>query len=188
MLPVIERQARIAFKYVRPEAREDAVEEVAANALVAFVRLIELGKADVAYPTPLAKYGIRQVKDGRRVGTKLNVRDISSTYCQQRTGAILERLDRFDRDEGQWLEILVEDRRAGPAETAAARIDIAEWFGLLPDRDQKIAAALAVGTSTGDVAKNFRLSPARISQKRCELRASWREFQGEDQAAEAAVA
>jgi hypothetical protein len=154
-LPAIVRQASRAFRHLKPEARHDAVEEVLANAVAAYARLVELGKTDVAYPTPLARFGIRQTKDGRRVGKKRNVRDVSSTHCQQRKGVVLERLDRYDSDEGQWLEILVGDRRAGPAETAVARIDLHDWFGALPARDRKIAAALAVGNSTGEVAEAF---------------------------------
>jgi hypothetical protein len=88
-------------------------------------------------------------------------------------------LYRYDAEEDAWREIIVEDRRAGPAETAAARIDIHDWIGLLPARDRKIAGALAVGNSTGDVAMAFRLSSARISQKRQEYRESWLEYQGE---------
>ena len=54
MLPAIHRHARIAFRHLDPEARAEMVEEVVANAFVAYQRLVELGKADLAYPTPLA--------------------------------------------------------------------------------------------------------------------------------------
>ena len=191
LLPAIVRQASRAFRHLRPEARQDAIEEVIANSMVAYARLVEMGKADIAYPSPLARYGIRQTKDGRKVGMRLNVRDLSSMHCQKHKGVTLERLDRFDRDEGRWLEVLVEDRRAGPAETAAARIDLSDWLRLLPSRDRKIAGALAVGGTTGEVAKRFRLSPARISQKRREYRESWNTFQGEatdDEGVQATVA
>jgi hypothetical protein len=180
MLPLIARAARIAFKDKDPEAREELTADVVARAYLMFARLVETSREDLAYPTPLATFGIRQTKDGRKVGMKLNVRDISSKHCQQRKGIFLERLDRFDRQEGQWLEVLIEDPRSGPAETAAARIDIADWFGLLPPRDRKIAGALAVGGTTSEVAHEFRLSPARISQKRQEYRENWNRFQGEE--------
>jgi len=122
----------------------------------------------------------RRVKIGRKVGTALNVRDVSSEYCQLAKGVTLQRLDRYDRQTQSWLEVLVEDRHATPADTAAARIDIADWFRALPVRDRRIAGALAVGNSTKDVARRFRLSPGRISQKRREYHDSWRRFQGED--------
>ena len=62
--------------------------------------------------------------------------------------------------------LLVEDRKAGPAETAAARMDLAAWFGTLTKRNRKIAKALALGEPTAAAAKKFGISPGRISQLR----------------------
>lgn len=44
MLPAIRSSARIAFRAVGPEARDDPVEEAIANAFVAYANLIRLGK------------------------------------------------------------------------------------------------------------------------------------------------
>ena len=55
------------------EAGVDAVQEVIANAAVANVRLVELEKTALAYPTVLARYGIAQVRDGRRVGARRRI-------------------------------------------------------------------------------------------------------------------
>ena len=179
MLPTIHRHAQIAFRHLDPEAREEAVQETVCNACCAVARLAELGKLDLAYPTVLARYAVAQVKDGRKVGCKLNVRDVLSPYCQQRKNITLERLDKYDAEEGCWCEVLVEDRRAGPAETAAARIDFAAWLRLLSRRYRKIATALAQGEKTKTVARMFRVSQGRISQMRREFKESWEEFQGE---------
>ena len=84
MLPPIRTHARIAFRHLNPEAREEAVAEVIANACRAFVRLVQLGKTDIAYPGVLARYGVAQVNGGRRVGGRLNIQDVSSKYCQRR--------------------------------------------------------------------------------------------------------
>ena len=67
MLPAIVTHARIAFCHLNAEARQDAVQEVVANAFVAFARLAPLGRTDLAYPGPLARYGVAQVRvsDGR---------------------------------------------------------------------------------------------------------------------------
>ena len=50
MFPVIARHARIAFRNRRGDDRDDLIQEVIANAAVAFLRLVELGKAELAYP------------------------------------------------------------------------------------------------------------------------------------------
>jgi hypothetical protein len=179
LLPVIQEQARFAFRTEEPERRQELIAEVIANCWVAFVRLIERGLLEVVYPTLLTQYAIKQVRDGRRVGGKLNVRDVSSEYAQHAKRLTVERLDRYDAEEGEWREILLEDRKAGPADTAAARIDIADWFASLPKKKRRIAATLATGETTKRTACKFRVSPGRISQTRRELHTAWQDFQGE---------
>jgi hypothetical protein len=78
MLPAIRNQANVAFRGLPPQRQEDLIAEVTANAFVAYTRLVERGLADIAYPTPLALFAIKQVRSGRRVGVTLNVRDVGS--------------------------------------------------------------------------------------------------------------
>lgn len=179
MLPLIRSQAAGAFRTLRRELREELIQEVIASAYCAFARLVELGKQDIAYPTPLGRYAIRHVRSGRRVGSKLNVRDVTSRYAQLATGITQESLNQFDGENDAWLEVVVEDRRAGPAETAAARIDIAAWLGSLPCRVRRIAETLASGEKTQKVASLYGLSSGRISQLRRELQTSWKCFHGD---------
>ena len=86
--------------------------------------------------------------------------------------------DCYDQNKGEWNEILVEDRHAGPAKTAASRIDFAEWLLTLPRRKRRIAEELAKGETTRTTAKRFRVSAGRISQMRRELKDAWEDFQG----------
>jgi hypothetical protein len=179
MLPVIHTHARVSFLHLDPEAREEAIAECAANALVAYVRLYQAGKVGLAYPTVLARYAVAQVNDGRKVGNRMNVQDVSSEYCQRRKGIVVERLDKFDQLENAWQEIVVEDRHAGPAEVAATRLDFAAYLRVLPGRLRKIAKVLATGETTTATARRFNLCPGRISQIRKELFRAWQRFQGE---------
>jgi hypothetical protein len=179
MLPTIEQYACVAFRRLRGDSRNDAVEEAIANALVVYVRLVELKKTEVAHPTVLAKYAIAQVFDGRRVGNHLNVREVLSHYAQRAKGFTVERLDRFDQEEGVWREAVVEDHQTPVADQAAFRIDFPTWLAIHPRRDRRIAETLALGHSTGEVAKRFHLTPGRISQKRRSFCASWQSFHGE---------
>ena len=186
MVPIIRQYARGAFSHLNPDLRQDLTQEVIANCLVAYVRLFEQGRVVLAYPTVLARYGIAQVKDGRKVGSKLNIKDPLSSYCQKRKGVVVERLDRFDEEENAWAEVVVEDRHTGPADTARVRIDFSDWLRGLPRRARRIAESLAVGHRTGDVAKRFKLSAGRISQLRGELAESWQAFVGDGPMPEAA--
>ena len=105
-------------------------------------------------------YGVRQFRAGRRVGAKSNVNDVSSPYAQAGKDIRLGRPDHFDREDNAWKEILLEDRHAGPAETAAARIDFREWLQTLPTRQRRIAEVLATGESTAVTARRFGISPS----------------------------
>ncbi len=183
MLPRIRLHARIAFRSFQREQRQEAIQDVTANAWQAFVRLVERGKAALAYATPLAMYGVRQYRDHRRVGAALNVNDITSTYCQQRKGVVVQRLDKFDRSANQWEEVLVEDRHAGPADIARMRLDFAAFLARLPLRLRRIAKFLAQGESTTAAAEKFGVSLGRISQIRKELKLAWNRFSGDDELA-----
>ncbi|HUY91165.1 MAG TPA: hypothetical protein VMV10_20670 [Pirellulales bacterium] len=183
LMPDIRRHVRCAFRGLRPERREEAVQETLANALVAYCRLVERGKADLAYATPLASYAVKQVVSGRRVASPLNMYETLSIYAQRKLDFAVGRLHQPDAADGTWKELLVEDRRATPAELAASRLDFEAWWRRLPRRKRRIAAALAAGATTSETARAFKLSAGRISQLRRELEASWQTFQGESAAA-----
>ncbi len=180
MLPQIQRRASLAFRGLPEETRQEKIQDVICHATEAYKRLHDQGKTHVATAHTLATNAIKRTRVGRKVGMKLNVRDISSQYCQQQKGVTLGRLDRFRRETESWDEVLVEDRHAGPAETAAARIDLRDWLKILSKMQKKAATKLAAGERTGKVAKLLGVSSGRISQLRRELMESWRRFQGED--------
>ena len=179
LLPAIRRHALVSFQHLQREARAEAVQDVVAYALVAFVRLLQFGRGEIAYAAPLAGFGVARVRDGRRVGTSVNVLDVTSRRCQLRKHVRVESLDVRDKSAGGWQEVLVEDRSASPADTAAARIDFRDWLSSLSPHHRQIALMLASGEKTQDVARKFRITSGRISQLRRELQDDWRNFQGE---------
>lgn len=177
MLPQIQRFASYYFRKEPRAAREDLIAEVVASAYLNFARLVERNKLDVAYPTPLARFAVKQIRAGRRVGNRSDIRDLLSSRAQ-RAGTIVGGLLELD-ERGRWQELLVEDRKTRPADIAACRIDFRNWLATLNVRDQKVAEALAAGSSTGEVAERFGISPGRVSQLRRELHEGWCEFHGE---------
>jgi len=176
LLPQIRDLARRAFRRLHPELRDDLIAEVIGGAFCAYVSLIRRGRENNVYATPLANFAIRQAIAGRRVGSSSRLSDVSSPFARAARGILVERLD---DGHSEWRAALVEDRRATPADIAAARIDVAAWFHAMPDSHRQIAQALAMGETTSEAAKQFGLSRARVSQLRGQLKASWEEFQGE---------
>lgn len=175
MLPCIYRIARFALRRAPSADRQEALQEVVANAFVAYGRLVARGKEDLAYPTPLAKYALAQYRAGRRVGQPVNTRDLTSPCRQSRRE--LTSLTR--RLAGRWEEVAVEDRSCSPAEIAIFRLDFRSWLRQLKPIRRATARLLAAGTSTSEAAAHLRLSPARVSQLRRELQSNWQRFQGE---------
>ena len=172
MLPLIRSRAGSAFRKLDPESREDLIEEVVANAYCRLVRLVRHGKASLAYATPLADFAIRQAIAGRRVGSRSRIQDVTSPFARSARGILVERLD----EQGGLRAALVEDRRAGPAEIASARIDLAAWLSAMSISHRRIASALAIGETTSEVARQFGVSSARVSQIRSVLKKSWEAF------------
>ena len=178
MLPAIRRHARVALCDLGAEAREEAVQHVLCNACLAYRRLVELSKVDLAFPSVLARFGVAQVRSGRLFGGRLRRRDVMSVQWH-RTGHLVERLDRFDTQQHAWQEILIEDRHAGPEATAISRLDFGAWLARLSPRNRRIAALLASGESTTAAARRLDVSAGRVSQLRRQLQRDWLMYHGE---------
>ena len=187
MLPTLLQVIRHRLRNQPRRDREELAAEALAAAFVMYTRLVQRGKQDLAYATPLGTYGARQAIDGRQVGNSTNVKDMSSRSCQRRKGVSVTLLNRYDQRDERWKEIVVEDRHAGPAEVACCRLDFEAWLAELTPRQRKIAKTLATGETTKATARKHRVTPGRISQTRRELMTAWYEFIGEDQEAMAAA-
>jgi DNA-directed RNA polymerase specialized sigma24 family protein len=179
MLPRIRRQAGYDLRRLPTEERVEAIQEVVASTFVSYVRLIERGKAELAFAGPLARYAACQYFRGRRVGNPMNGHDITSAYCQWRKKIMVEQLDQFDDPTCEWEQLVVEDKHSTPAEVAMARLDFRAWLESLPERTRQVAETLATGEETSHAARMFGCSASRISQLRRELYEAWCVFTGE---------
>ncbi|HCO23639.1 MAG TPA: hypothetical protein DIT97_11495 [Gimesia maris] len=84
-------------------------------------------------------------------------KDIASAYCQKRKGVEVRYI--YCRDEQEWHEMVLEDRRANPADLAAFRFDFRECLRSLPRRDRQFVSYLAKQHATSWVAKNSVYRP-----------------------------
>jgi hypothetical protein len=173
MLPEIEQRLRRRFRQLTPEAREEAIAEGVIHSLLSYVRLAEQHRADWVTPSNLAWYAALAVKRGRPAGNRMNGKEPLSRYAQVGNGIQVEQLH------GNWLELLVEDKRASVPDQVAAKLDVGAWFATLSRRMNRIARDLAYGFSTSEVAEKHGVTPGRISQLRRTLEASWSAFQRE---------
>jgi hypothetical protein len=171
MLPEIKKWLRLAFCRLANEAREDAIEEGVVHSLLAYVRLHEQGRTEVATASSLAWYSSRQVRRGRPAVGRMNGKEPLSRYAQVGSGI------RLERQNGEWIDKLVADKRASVPDQVAAKLDVRAWFGTLTKRMKEIAKDLACGCSTSEVARKHGVTAGRISQLRRVLEESWAAFQ-----------
>ncbi len=180
LLPQMQRYVLLAFRRLNGDARDEAVQEALVSCCLACAHLVQGGKSDRVFPTVLAKFAVAQVRVGRQVATRMNVRDVCSPYAQKRKGIRVERLHRFDPQKNEWRESILEDHRTPVFDQVQFRIDFPDWLSQLSRRDRRLAEWLALGNATGQTARKFRISAGRVSQLRQEFYDSWREFLGEN--------
>jgi hypothetical protein len=168
LVPAISRYARLALRNLRSQEREEALCDVLAHAFCAFRRLVELGKRDVVYASPLARFAVARIRAGRRVGTKLKSRDVFAVanHCRR---ALLS----------NWVDMLADDSLTPVPDQVAFRLDFRAWLRRLKQRDRKLVKYMALGNTAREAAERFAISMARVSQLRGELHASWAAFQVE---------
>jgi hypothetical protein len=176
MLPTTEQHARFAFRDLDPESREEAVQEAVANATVAYKRLHDRGELQCVFATALAKFAVAQYRDGRRVGTPENSRDLFSPKAQRRGGFTISSLNTANHDAEVCIDCVVDRRRTPVADQVAFRLDFPRWFAGQSNRNRQIINRLSQNYATSEVAREFQVTPARVSQLRRELADSWQEF------------
>ena len=181
VLPAVQASARRRFRTLPVADREESTAEAIAGALVAFVRLSKRGKDPTAFAGRLALVAVLKVLAGRLTGSSDNCDDVTSRYCRQRRkGFQIESLDAApNRNRDGWRALAVEDRRSGPAEIAALRVDFATWLARLSERRRSIVESLAAGNLPKEVATHFNLTRGRVSQLRAALLKSWCDFQSD---------
>ena len=176
LLPQIESHASFAFRFLPADDREEAIQDAIALAFRGFVILMVRGDAQRVYSTPLARFAIGRVRQGRTLGSGTNSHEVLSRWAQRQHGFTVRGIHRHDVQQGDWREAVLGDTRTPVPDQAAFRIDLPAWLSQLSSRNRRIAESLACGDSTQVVARKFRVSPGRISQLRRELHESWEAF------------
>jgi hypothetical protein len=104
----------------------------------------------------------------------MNGKEPLSRYAQVGNGFQVE------QRHGNWIDLMVEDKRASVPDVVAARLDVGAWFATLSRRMKQIARDLAYGCSTSEVADKHGVTSGRISQLRRSLEQSWDAFHQEE--------
>ena len=176
VMPAIQSHARSKFRFLNPEQRQDAIQEAVAAACVSYQRLAVRGLLHLATLGSLLAFSVRHVRGHRHVGgVQETLNDLLSPVAQHRHGIQVRHPD----EDGEWMAVIVPDRRTSVPDRAAFRIDFARWLKTQGRRDRRIINTLVRGERTRAVAERFDITPGRVSQLRRRFQADWRRFQGE---------
>lgn len=176
ILPQIQACAQYAFRNSSVSLQEEAVQDILVQSFVAFRRLCDEGSFKKIYPTVLARFAILRYRSGRQA--------VSTEPPQARIfrdpAPLLSGRPRSPFSPGHdWKEVLIEDRRTPIPEQVSFRIDFQSWLLHLTPMRRRCAEFLADGHTPLEVAGKLRISSARVSQIRRELREDWERFTSE---------
>jgi len=182
VLPAVQTHAAIRFRHLRPQCRQEAIEEAIAAACVSYQVLAARGRLHAAHPGTLADYAVKHVRSGRHVGgSQERRRDLLSAVCQRDNGFTVQPLGPSADGSTGWRCLASGGRNTSVPDLAAFWIDFHCWVSLLGGRDRKIVAALASGERPTAVAQRFGISNGRVSQLRRRYEHDWQMFQREAQ-------
>src|SRR5271170_6455111 len=98
LMTVVQRHASVVFRSLPEVEKEEAIAEAVAVAYVAYRRLCERGiDGAKEFPSMMATFAVRQVKDDRHVGSRQSSRDALSPRAQRRHGFKVESLPQSTR-------------------------------------------------------------------------------------------
>ena len=198
ILPRIQLHAEVCFRHLRPgPGWDDAVAETVGLAWVWYVRLVRQGKDPHQFSSALATFAVKAVKSGRRVCGQEKSKDVLSPLARRKHGFAVENLpsstvrpheQTYSAVGGQHLMDAYEERLhdntvTPPDEAAAFRIDWPAWLLTRTERDRRLIDQMALNERTQHLARQFGISPSRVSQLRREFNDDWLGFLGECPAA-----
>jgi hypothetical protein len=178
ILPVVRGAAGAYFRDVRcPARRDDLAAEAVALAFAWCHRLVAAGRDPTAFPGALARLAVRAAACGRRAAGQERVNDVLSAACRRRHGFAVVPLPAGSPPVASEIaDALAGHTKAPVPAQVQFRVDFGDWLAHLPALKRRMASRLAAGHRTRDVAAEFAVTPARISQMRSELRNDYLSF------------
>jgi hypothetical protein len=178
LLPRIELHGRVYFRGIESaELQEELIAEMVALCWQWFLRLLQQGKDPHQFPSALATYAARAVHSGRKLCGQEPAKEVLSPLAQARHGFVVASLPDGSSLAGDVFAEALRDNTLTPVvEQVCFRLDFPAWRATWSERDRRVIDDLMRGERTGDLARKYGLSPARVSQLRREFFADWCRF------------
>ena len=158
-LPKLQKMAKISFRHLPPEAKDESITNAVGMAWKGFHSLAQKGREqEPGILDSCMRFSIRQTRAGRTPQGCPRKKDVLAPRWVGPT-----RMADFD------LDGLIARNTPVPA-AVSFRLDVPEFLATLTDRQRRMAADLASGMTTTEAAQKYDLSPGRISQFRREFK------------------
>ena len=170
-LPELEIMALARFTHLDPEARAEAIQNATALTWKYWVRHAEKGRpTDETMLRNVWWFAIKQTRDGRTItrGDGKRGKGRQDTYDRP-DGTTVKRID---------FNMFVHDTTPIP-DQVAFRLDFPLFMATSNERQRGMAADLASGMGTGEVAKKYGVSAGAVSQFRTRFKVLLERFYGE---------
>ena len=181
ILPILTVTVPRTVKPVDGEDSEELVQDTIATAAEMLESLEKSHKKILQ--RSVAFYSIQRAKSGRRAYQN-NVADPLCPVFRTRNEAAIVPIDApfHSDDEGSCRTMgdFISSGTEDPAETALRRIDWESFLTTLAARERQILSCIADGWRNIDIARKFKVTPARITQMKGEIASSIKEFMGAD--------
>jgi hypothetical protein len=158
-MPSLRKMARISFRYLPPEAKEESVTNAIALTWKSIYSLFRKGRAEEpGMVTSSMRFAIRQTRAGRTPQGCPRAKDVLSRRLVGPT-----RLPDFEPEQFVGRSTPVPD-------AVSFRVDVPAFLASLSERQRSMALDLAQNMTTTEAAAKYGLSPGRISQFRREFK------------------
>src|SRR5262249_58232223 len=104
ILPRVLAHARVYFRHLSAERKEEAAAEAVALSWAWHLRLAERGQDAAQFPTAIAKFAARAVRSGRRLAGMDRTIDALSPLAQRRHSFAVGKLPDYSALDGSPLE------------------------------------------------------------------------------------
>jgi hypothetical protein len=173
--PIVVRHAQVVFRRYPAVEQEELIAEAVAAAFVSYLALKARGREPHEFPSAIAKYSTLRVMEGRHVGSRSNCHDVLARRVQRRRWFQVRPLPPRDTI----MEAAFVTDETPVLDQVVFRIDVPAFLQKLTERDQQIARALAEGHAAIGVARQFGVTPGRVTQLRQQWHREWLMFQDE---------
>jgi len=178
LMPFLTKSARRAFAGYNSDKRSEAVQNILCWAFLNLKNLASKGRLHDAYAGAVARFAIGRHHEGRSLGVVTSSGDVMSHYCQNLGRSQVKNYGLAENIADCFTsEATATDARYPVDRTVQFKMDFFEgWLQGQSERDREIIFDLAMGETTGDVARKYGVSDGLISQYRKRYRSSWNEY------------